>query len=91
MSVAVRLIASGRVQGVGFRWFIQRQANELALNGFVRNLPNGDVEIEAVGPPASIDKLIQKTRTGPAFASVAGVGIEWLDSCPEHESFEVAL
>lgn len=64
---------TGRVQGVGFRWFIQTEAERLALRGWVRNTPAGDVEFEAQGSPESIDEFQQRIRRGPPAARVSQV------------------
>lgn len=68
-----RFVVEGRVQGVGFRWFVLRHARDLGLGGFVRNLPDGSVEIVAAGPPAAIDQLAAYLADGPAAARVARV------------------
>lgn len=61
---------SGRVQGVGFRYFVQDRALELGLRGWVRNLPDGSVEAAAAGPPEALDRLEARLRQGPARARV---------------------
>lgn len=58
----VSMIASGRVQGVGFRAYVQDIACGMNLNGWVRNLPDGTVEIEAEGEDAVVNRLIQVIR-----------------------------
>ncbi|MBM3795314.1 MAG: acylphosphatase [Acidobacteria bacterium] len=65
--------ARGRVQGVGFRNFVQREAVRLGLAGWVRNLDSGDVEVHAQGPVAALDDLAGTLHTGPRFADVRGV------------------
>lgn len=64
---------SGRVQGVGFRWFVLRRGERLALDGWVRNLPDGRVEVAAVGPQAAADALEDALRVGPRLARVDSV------------------
>ncbi len=56
-TVARHYCVEGRVQGVGFRWFVHREAAALALRGSVRNTGNGAVEVIAAGPPAALEKL----------------------------------
>lgn len=58
--VEVLIIAKGRVQGVGFRWFVREKANKLGLKGYVMNLPNGDVEILAQGELERIKELMNQ-------------------------------
>lgn len=61
---------SGRVQGVGFRWWARGVAEELALGGTVRNLADGSVEVRATGDAASLDRLEGMLRVGPRFSRV---------------------
>ena len=70
---AVRYIVSGRVQGVGFRWFVMREAARLDLAGYVRNLPDGTVEVVAQGAIAALAALESALRHGPPVARVDGV------------------
>ncbi len=60
----------GRVQGVSFRYFTQRKALELGLRGFVENLPDGSVYIEAAGEPQQVDRFVAYCRQGPSMAEV---------------------
>ena len=69
----VRWTVRGRVQGVGFRWFVQRKAEDLAIAGWARNLPDGRVEVVAAGSKHSIAELETALGTGPRFARVDNV------------------
>ena len=69
----VRYIVSGRVQGVGFRWFVMREATRLDLAGYARNLPDGSVEVVAQGPPAALAALESALRQGPPAARIQAV------------------
>lgn len=60
----------GRVQGVGFRWFVREEARRLGLSGWVRNLPGGDVEVEAGGEASSLERLRRAIAVGPPGAQV---------------------
>lgn len=60
----------GRVQGVGFRWWTRRTADQLGIAGSVRNLPDGTVEVRAAGPPDAIRELESRLRRGPRSSSV---------------------
>jgi acylphosphatase len=82
------LVVSGRVQGVGFRYFTLRAAEELGLAGWVRNLADGRVEVHAEGPPAALEHLAERLRRGPPFARVGGVEVEPLPPAG-HTAFEV--
>ena len=64
---------SGRVQGVGFRWFTREEARRLGLSGWVTNLPTGDVEVAAGGEAASLLRLRRALEVGPTGAGVVAV------------------
>lgn len=72
-SEARRWLVSGRVQGVGFRYFVERKAVELGLNGWVRNLDDGRVEAYAAGPAERLSDLAAALHLGPRMAEVRGV------------------
>jgi acylphosphatase len=65
-----RYVVSGRVQGVGFRYFTQRKAVELNLRGWVRNRPDGTVEAEACGPQDQLETFERALRSGPPLGRV---------------------
>ena len=64
---------SGRVQGVGFRWFVREEARRLGLSGWVTNLPSGDVEVAAGGEASSLARLRTALAVGPTGATVSSV------------------
>ncbi|MBB3891995.1 acylphosphatase [Phenylobacterium haematophilum] len=70
---AIRLRITGEVQGVGYRWWAERQARRLAVDGWVRNCPDGSVELLAIGDEVALERLTEACRGGPPTASVAGV------------------
>ncbi|HZP23281.1 MAG TPA: acylphosphatase [Terriglobales bacterium] len=63
-------VISGRVQGVGFRWFVEREAAQAGITGWVRNCDNGDVEVMATGTADQHLSLRQKLQQGPRAARV---------------------
>jgi acylphosphatase len=67
----------GDVQGVGFRFFAQRQAAALALRGYVRNLPDYSVEVVAEGSRSQLDQFLRLLWRGPSGAGVATVETAW--------------
>ena len=71
--VSVHVRISGDVQGVGFRAWAARRANSLGLSGWVRNMPNGDVEAVFRGRAADVDAVLAICRRGPPLARVARV------------------
>lgn len=79
----------GRVQGVNFRYFTQRTACQHGITGWVRNLPDGDVEALFEGTQSAVQEVIDWCRTGPAAARVDELLIDWEDFRDEFDSFEV--
>lgn len=73
----VRVKIHGRVQGVFFRAETRRKARGLGLRGFVRNTPDGCVELEACGEMEKLEKLIEWSKTGPPAAKVDKIDISW--------------
>lgn len=65
----------GRVQGVGYRWYMIRQARLLGVTGFVRNRMDGSVEALVAGPEAELEALLDWARQGPALAGVTAIDI----------------
>ena len=61
---------TGQVQGVGFRWFAKMTASRLGLTGWVRNCPDGSVELEIQGDPYSVEDFLQAVSQGPGYAQV---------------------
>ena len=76
MLVSRRFVVSGRVQGVGFRFFAQEAALIEGLSGWVRNLDDGRVEAHVEGDQEAVERFERKIRRGPAAARVTDVNIE---------------
>lgn len=72
----VRVLVSGEVQGVGFRWYCREQAIQRNLGGSVKNLPDGRVEAYFEGEEDSVQELIEWCRTGPRSARVSSVDLQ---------------
>jgi acylphosphatase len=85
----VRLRLTGRVQGVGFRWFVRQAARELGLAGRVRNLPDGSVEALAAGDSAALASFGERLREGPPGARVAKIEEQELAPVPDWDGFEI--
>ena len=71
--ITKRFVVRGRVQGVGFRWFVLREASELRLDGFVRNQPDGSVEVLARGSVEAVVVLESRLAQGPSTSYVESV------------------
>lgn len=81
-----RIIVEGRVQGVGFRAFVAREAARLHLSGWARNRRDGSVEIVAAGPSAAIDRLAAAARRGPSASRVDTFHLEEADETALRET-----
>ncbi|TDJ30929.1 MAG: acylphosphatase [Gammaproteobacteria bacterium] len=71
----VKGYVSGRVQGVGFRYFVSRHAGEYKIFGFARNLPDGRVEFLLQGEWESVQSVVENIRKGPSFSVVTDVEV----------------
>jgi acylphosphatase len=69
----LKLTVRGKVQGVGFRWFVRETARRANLSGWVRNLEDGAVQIVAAGPVDALERLVSAVRRGPPNAQVESV------------------
>lgn len=88
MDKGVILKVYGRVQGVGFRFYTQKKALELNLNGFVRNKPNGSVYIEAEGKEKDIEEFTDWCQQGPEWARVTKLEKQYSNPVG-HEGFNI--
>ncbi len=84
-----RLIFKGRVQGVGFRYFILHKAAQYAVTGYVKNLINGDVEVVAEGRKDEVASFFLDIREGPVSAVIRGVFEEWSPYTGYYPTFQV--
>ena len=85
----VNLTISGKVQGVGFRYFVLRQAQELSINGWVSNKPNGDVGALAQAEKVDLERFISKVKKGPSFSRVEDVSLNWVNEAEQYFGFEI--
>lgn len=74
-NVARHVLVSGRVQGVGFRWYAREKGAELGLAGWVKNLPDGRVEAMLEGEPRAVESMVAWLRKGPSSAKVTNVEV----------------
>ena len=84
----LKAVIRGEVQGVGFRWAVQRQAGELGLTGYAQNLPDGSVRVEAEGDSDRLDLLESFLHRGPRWAEVASLDSQRVPATGEFASFE---
>jgi acylphosphatase len=85
----IKAIASGKVQGVGFRMYTQQKARQLGVRGYVRNLRNGDVEIVAVGEVDAVDALTEWAESGSPSAVVNNLKVETITDIEEFKDFKI--
>ena len=87
---SVQATVYGRVQGVFFRSFVSRQATQLGLTGYVRNLPDGRaVEVHAEGERKQLEELIGYLKIGPPGAKVQKVDTNWSEYTGRHSHFGI--
>lgn len=87
--LALHARVEGHVQGVGFRAFVQDQAQRLALTGWVRNVGDDQVEVWAEGPQSGLDTLLAALQRGPRSSYVSDVRIEWEPAAGKFIRFQV--
>jgi acylphosphatase len=89
MRVARRFLISGRVQGVGFRWFAHDAASREGVTGWVRNLPDGRVEAHVEGDAEAVTRVERALRQGPGGARVEAVNVDTEDATGEYKDFSI--
>ena len=82
-------LVSGRVQGVAYRYFIREKAQNKGIRGHVRNLPDGSVEVVALGQKVILEALIEDLKKGPPASRVEEVQIEWRESGSSYDNFTI--
>lgn len=83
------IIVNGLVQGVGYRYFVLREAKSLELKGYTKNLFNGEVLTVVEGERYKIEELFNRLKVGPAYADVKNASIEWGEFKNEFTRFEI--
>jgi len=84
-------LVRGRVQGVGFRFMVEMEASRLGVTGWVRNTPDGSVEVTAEGEEQALLRLGQYLRQGPRGAFVSECKEEWSDYTGRFKDFRIAF
>lgn len=82
-------VVEGRVQGVGFRYFVLAKAQQLNITGWVRNTPEGDVEVLGEGNREELEELLSALRKGPRSAFVTNIQEKWGTPTGEFQNFNV--
>lgn len=89
MNKRLHAVVSGRVQGVGYRSFVETRAMVLDLTGWVRNLYSGEVELVAEGPEPALVALLAYLESGPPTSRVTDIQVDWSPAADEFPSFDV--
>jgi acylphosphatase len=89
MAEQLHVIVRGRVQGVSFRHYTRLRAVELGLTGWVRNMPDGTVEVTAEGEREPLDQLLAFLHRGPSGAHVFSIVFDWRAAAGQFTDFEV--
>ena len=86
---AFRAVVYGLVQGVNYRYYVQRHAEAIGLTGYARNLDDGSVEVFAEGEKDKLAQLIAKLKVGPRVARVERVEVEWGEYSGKYRGFDI--
>ena len=89
MQTRAEIIVNGLVQGVGYRYFVYREAQKLGLKGYVENLYTGEVLTVTEGEKSLVEELVNKLKDGPMHASVKNCKVTWNKPINEFSSFEI--
>ena len=87
--VRARLLISGIVQGVGYRWSCSREAKAIGLSGWVRNLPDGRVEAVLQGTREQVERMIKWCYRGPSEAQVSDIAVSYEDALEDFKDFGI--
>ncbi len=91
MQITRQIIVSGRVQGVGFRYFAQKNARLYGVNGYVKNLYDGRVEVVAEGEGTQVEQFIEVLKQGPVFGRVENIEVTSLPDENQYDAFNIAF
>ena len=83
------ILANGLVQGVGFRYYVVKNAQRLGLKGYTKNLYSGEVLTVAEGPRYLLEELYDQIKVGPPYADVKNASVKWSEPENEFTHFEI--
>jgi acylphosphatase len=89
--VTAGIIVSGRVQGVGYRFFTESTALRLGIKGWSKNLPDGRVQLEVEGSRDAVLSFIEELKVGPRMARVSSVEVDWMPHKGRYENFYITF
>ncbi len=91
MDANAHIVVSGMVQGVGYRYFVYRLAKRMNLTGWVKNLPNGEVEIEVEGQKGIIESFMKELPVGNSSAVVRNIEVNWEKPVGQYRNFDITF
>jgi len=83
------ILITGRVQGVGFRYFVSEKARQNEITGWVKNMPDGSVRIEAQGAKTLMDIFVRQIKIGPKFSKIQSLSIEIIEEKSNEKTFVI--
>jgi len=87
----IHVVIRGRVQGVGFRYFVQKSAKRLSLTGWVRNRLDQSVEVVAEGSQYNLEEFLKELRQGPVSSEVTDINTDWVNYSGEFNKFRIRM
>ena len=89
MDKRIHAVITGRVQGVGFRSFVEDEADNLGITGWARNLYSGEVEVIAEGNEKEAAAILPEDQAGPSLSYITDFNLEWLPATAEYRNFNI--
>lgn len=89
--VCAHILVSGRVQGVAFRYYARNIAIQLDVKGWIKNLPNGQVELVVEGSKNSVEEMVEWCKRGPRMAEVEDIEVDWLPYSGKFGQFQLKV
>ncbi len=89
--VSVHILVSGKVQGVAFRYNARNIASQLGVGGWIKNLPNGKVELMAEGSKNLVEEMVKWCKKGPRMAVVEDMEVNWLPYSGKYNQFQLKI
>ena len=89
--VTAGIMVSGRVQGVGYRFFTESAALRLGIKGWSKNLPDGRVQLEVEGRRDAVERFIEELKVGPRMAQVSSVVVDWRPHQGRYDNFYISF
>lgn len=89
--VGAHILVSGRVQGVAFRYYARNIASQLGVGGWIKNLPDGKVELLVEGSKNSVEEMVEWCKRGPRMAEVEDIEVDWLPYSGKYNEFQLKM